>query len=266
MAKQIREVLVCRPIHYSVEYTINPWMKPGSVDKQKATEQWEKLIEIYKKLSIKVNVIDQEVGVPDMVFATDQGIVDDGKVLLSNFRYQERRKEQIHYGKWFLDHGYTLTHLPENIFFEGGGECIVRDAFAFLGVGFRSSPQTPRYLVSFLDREVIPLQLIDPYFYHLDTCLFCLDEKTAFYYPHAFSEESIEDLQEHIPNLISFTSEEAKGFSSNSVVSGDTVICQVGNPTFKKRIEELGYEMIEINIGEFIKAGGGIHCLTNILS
>lgn len=43
------------------------------------------------------------------------------------------------------------------------------------------------------------------------------------------------------------------------------VIHQKGNPTFKKKLDDLEYMSIEVNAGEFMKSGGGIHCLTNIL-
>ena len=91
--KIIKEVLMCRPLYYSISYTINPWMIPGSENKSIAQTQWEKLVATYQKLGIKVSLIDQKEGLPDMVFATDQGIIHGKKVYMSNFRYKERQGE-----------------------------------------------------------------------------------------------------------------------------------------------------------------------------
>ncbi len=55
----IKKVLMCRPLHYSVEYIINPWMKPNSVDPKKAMQQWNNLVSIYQSLGIDVEIIDQ---------------------------------------------------------------------------------------------------------------------------------------------------------------------------------------------------------------
>src|SRR4051812_15335594 len=97
----INRVLMCEPLYFSsLNYSINPWMKPGEIDQKKALDQWSNLVAIYKTLGIKVEIIKQKKNVPDMVFATDQGLVHDGKVLLSNFRHEQRRSESKFYKRW----------------------------------------------------------------------------------------------------------------------------------------------------------------------
>ena len=68
-----------------------------------------------------------------------------------------------------------------------------------------------------------------------------------------------------VPNLLEFSKDEAYGFCANSIVTGHHVIQQKGNPTFIEKLKQLGYASIEVETGEFMKSGGGIHCLTNIL-
>src|SRR5260221_14678316 len=96
-AKLIKKVLMCNPLYFVVEHVYNPWMKPGSVDTKKSQRQWNELKKIYEQLDIEVLVIDQVKGINDMVFATDQGIVKDGEVLLSNLRVDLRKPERAHY-------------------------------------------------------------------------------------------------------------------------------------------------------------------------
>lgn len=266
MRKTIKRVLMCRPTYFNVEYIINPWMKPNSVDVQKAMEQWLELVHAYEKLGIKVEIIDQQRYLPDMVFAADQGIVTKKNVLVSNFRHNERKGERFPYMHWFEKNDYSLQFISEGYYFEGTGESLWFGKKLFVGTGFRTNEDGARRIGEALNIEVIPLELVDPRFYHLDTCFFPLnDGKTAFYYPKAFKESSIKILKREIPNLIEFTEEEVLGFSANSISTGDNVVLQQGNPTFVKKLQELGYKTTEIEVGEFIKAGGGIHCLTNVL-
>ncbi len=263
--KYVKKVLMCRPDFFSVEYVINPWMIPGSVDRTKALEQWHALVEIYRSLSIKVEHIAQLQHLPDMVFSADQAIILHATALMSNFKYRERRGERPAYQDWFAQHNFTIQHLPQDHYFEGTGECLIWNNRIFIGVGFRTKNESCALIASTLNMEVIPLELVNPQFYHLDTCFFPLNNKVAFYYPEAFSPESREQLQKHIPHLIPFSNDEAYGFCANSIATDHHVVLQKGNQSFKARLEKMKYKVVEADVSEFIKAGGGIHCLTNVV-
>ncbi len=241
-------------------------MQPGTIDQKKAMQQWEHLVKIYTDLGITVQVIDQVKDQPDMVFATDSGYVFDNKVLLSRFRHKERQGESPHYKKWFEDHNYEIVDLPEHLYFEGNGTMYFWNDKLFVGVGYRTDrPMCQQLQKLFPDIEVIELDAAAPAFYHLDIGFFPLDKETVFYYPEAYSTESRNQLKKLIPNLIKLSEKEMKGFCANSVVTGKTVIHQQGNPTFQQKLMELNYNSIEVDLSEFKKSGGGIHCLTNIL-
>lgn len=257
---------MCNPLYFAtLNYSINPWMHPGTIDKTQTMKQWNDLVTYYKMLGIDVSIIEQQADVPDMVFATDQGIVHEKDVLLSHFWYKERQGESKYYEAWFKEHGYHVHHLPSDIHFEGNGNSYFWNDLIFIGLGYRADKKTSETIQKIFNREVIPLQIIDPAFYHLDMALLPLNDETVFYYPNAFSQESREVLKKKIPNLIELTKEEAKGFAANSVITDHHVIHQKGNPTFTKKLKELGYTAIEVELGEFKKSGGGAHCLTNIL-
>lgn len=261
----MKNALMCKPLFFQVKYQINPWMKIGSVNQKRAMEQWKNLIFIYKRFGIKVWVIDQQKDMPDMVFAADQGIVSGNKMLLSNFRFQERRNESKIYEKWFTDYGLNILRLPKNVYFEGGGETIRWKDIIFVGTGFRTNFQALKALQKVIKSEVIGLELLDKRFYHLDTCFFVLNEKTAFYFRPAFSKKSIELIKKHIPEVIEFEEEDVLNFAANSVVIDKSVVIQDGCDHFGKLIKQLGYTPVMTNVSEFIKAGGGIHCLTGNL-
>ncbi len=257
---------MCEPRYFSsLNYSINPWMKPGTINNDTAMQDWQHIVNAYKSQDIVVEIIKQKPGVPDMVFATDQGIVKDKTVLMSRFWCEERKNETIFYKEWFEERGYTIKTLPNNTYWEGNGDSFFWHDKLLIGVGYRANQQTCDSISKLLDIEVIPLEIIDPRFYHLDLCFFPLNQETAFYYPPAFSEKSREVLKKLIPHLITFSQEEAYGFCANSVVTDHHVVHQKNNPTFKKTLQELGYTSVEVETGEFLKSGGGIHCLTNIL-
>lgn len=261
----VKRVLLCRPTYFNVEYIINPHMRPHSVVRGKAMKQWEALVATLRSLGIKVDVIDQHPDVPDMVFATDQGIVRDGSVLLANFRYPQRRKERVYYREWFREHGFRLRALSNLFPFEGGDTLFFGDML-FVGTGFRAGVASCEELARKLEVDVIPLRLVDPYFYHLDMCFLPIDKETAFYYPPAFSHSSQNLLKRLVPNLHKLSEAAADAYAANSFISGREAVISAGTPnTFRKDLKKLGFTIHEVNIDEFKKAGGGIHCLINVL-
>jgi len=263
-APTVKRVLLCRPSYFAVEYIINPHMKPHAVNRAKAEEQWLELVATLEKLGITVEIIEQHPEVPDMVFATDQGIVRHGKALLANFRYPQRQKERPYYRAWFREHGFELEELSNVFPFEGGDTLFFGDML-MVGTGFRASVASCEELSKQLNIDVFPLRLVDANFYHLDMCFLPLDPETAFYYPPAFSKNSQHLLKRLVPNLHELSEREATGYAANSFVSGDHIVVQAGNPTFVKKLAALGKEVHEVNVDEFAKAGGGIHCMINTL-
>lgn len=262
----MKNILMCRPLYFQVKYQINPWMKPGSVNTENALKQWDKLVETYKKLGANVNILDQEKSLPDMVFSADQGIKVGDKILVSNFRYKERRGERAFYKQWYKKNNNNIIELPKDIYFEGEGVAVKFKNNLFIGTGFRTSSKCVNYLKTILKENVIELKLVDERFYHLDICLFVLDNKYVFYYPPAFSQESVKVIKSEVKNLIELDEEDLLSFAANSVSVGKHVIIQSGNKHFADIISKLGYTPIMLNVSEFIKAGGGIHCLTQTLN
>ncbi len=264
-SESVKRVLLCRPTHFNVEYVINPHMLPYSVKADQALAQWEALVETLKSLKINVDIIDQHEDVPDMVFATDQGIVQGRAVLLANFRFTQRQKERQYYRDWFKNHGFKTRSLSNIYPFEGGDTLFCGDML-FVGTGFRASVSSCEELARKLEIDVIPLRLVDPYFYHLDMAFLPIDKDTAFYYPAAFSKNSQSLLKRLISNLYELSDESVRAYAANSFVSGKDIIISKGIPKqFHKDLKKIGMKIHEIDISEFKKAGGGIHCLINVL-
>lgn len=258
-----KNILMCAPDFFDIEYEINVWMhQENQVAEETAEDQWRKLYKIYsEKLGWNVKLIDPVKGLPDMVFATDCCLMIDDKILLSSFRYPERQPETEHFEKWFRAKGYTKIKKAKN-FFEGGGDNLVCGDKILAGHGFRSSPEAATELQSYFDHEVVSLKIVDPRFYHLDTSLAVLADDTVASYLPALDEASQKRLKAAIPNIIEATLEEAQGFGLNAVSDGHTIITSNESESLLAKYRTAGFEVIGTPILEFRKSGGGVKCLT----
>jgi N-dimethylarginine dimethylaminohydrolase len=258
-----KKILMCPADFFGIEYEINAWMhEENQVNHAVAQDQWRKLHDIYtNQLGWDVQLATPVKHLPDMVFATDCCLMIDGKVLLSNFRYPERQPESAHFKEWFEQHGITQIHQATHKF-EGGGDNLLCGNKILAGHGFRSDPEAAKEIEDYFGLEVVPLKIIDPYFYHLDTSLAVLSDDTVAFYPGAIDEASQARLRAAIPNVIEATLEEAKGFGLNAVSDGHTVITSNESESLLQKYRDAGLETIGTPILEFRKSGGGVKCMT----
>ena len=256
-----RRFLVCEPRFFAVRYAINPWMRPDRpVDVSLARRQWLSLVDAYRRHGHTVETVEPLPGLPDMVFAANAAVVVDGRVFGSRFHAPERRPESVPYVAWFKAHGFDVQH-PESVC-EGEGDLVPAGRWILAGTGFRTTPEAHREAQEFFGVPVIGLTLVDPYFYHLDTALFVLDEENVAYYPEAFSPGSREVLERLYPDAVLATREDARAFGLNSVSDGRHVFISPGATELADRLADRGYVPVPVDLSEFRKAGGGIKCCT----
>lgn len=266
MTSQIR-YLMCPPDHYDVDYVINPWME-GNIHKSsrdRAVQQWHQLYHILKEHAI-VDLVPPQKGWPDMVFTANAGLVLGDTVVLSRFLHKERQGEEPYFKQWFEENGYKVYELPKDLPFEGAGDALLdrEGRWLWAGYGFRSELDSHPYLAKWLDIEVLSLRLIDDRFYHLDTCFCPLTDGYLLYYPAAFDSYSNRLIEMRVApeKRIAIDEADAVNFACNAVNVDRIVIMNKASNPLKERLADVGFEIIETPLTEFLKAGGAAKCLT----
>jgi N-dimethylarginine dimethylaminohydrolase len=256
-------ILMCPPDYYGIEYEINPWMSRsrGSVT-ERAHGQWKQLHETLAGLGVKVELLTPRPGLPDLVFTANAGLMFRERFYSSRFRYEVRARETPYFDTWFREHGFTVEHLPEGTFFEGAGDALFCGPKLFAGYRIRSDVRGHQWLGQKLGKQVLPLELINPRFYHLDTCFCPLAPGEAIYYPAAFDAYGRKVLETHVPRLLAVEEPEANRFGCNAVVVGKVVVTNSGCERLAEGLRAWGYQPVAVELDEFLKAGGSAKCLT----
>ncbi|MBA0050088.1 amidinotransferase [Streptomyces sp. AJS327] len=256
---------MCRPSHFRVTYSINPWMDPSKpVDLSLALAQWEDLAERYRSLGHAVEELDPRPELPDMVYSANGGTVVDGRVLGARFAHPERTGEAAAHRDWYRAHGYPEVHEPEHVN-EGEGDFAVTASWLLAGRGFRSSPLSHGEAQEFFGRPVIGLDLVDPRYYHLDTALCVLDDSVdgaVMYYPDAFSPGSQATLRRLFPDALLAEETDARELGLNAVSDGHHVFLPQAAAGLFAPLRDRGYEPIPIDLTELLKGGGSVKCCT----
>jgi N-dimethylarginine dimethylaminohydrolase len=256
-------VLMCPPEHYRIDYEINPWMnRLVGTDQAQSAEQWRALHDILVDLGATIERLQAVPGLPDLVFTANAGLIYGRLFVSSRFRHGVRQGETPYFEDWAKMHGFEVVELPPGGYFEGAGDALFCGETLFAGYRFRSDARSHQWIGDRLGVQVLPLELVDPRFYHLDTCFCPLDEDAAIYYPGAFDDYGRSVLKDRVGTLIEVSADEATSFSCNAVVVGRTVVLNAETPKLSRALVEAGYSVRPTSLTEFIKAGGSAKCLT----
>jgi N-dimethylarginine dimethylaminohydrolase len=111
---------------------------------------------------------------------------------------------------------------------------------------------------------VVSIRLTDERFYHIDTCFCPLTDGFLMYHPPAFDFDSRMAIETRIPphKRIIVDTIDAGNFACNAVNIGDRVFLHRASEPLKARLMLAGFKVQEIELTEFLKAGGSAKCLT----
>ncbi len=275
-----QRVVVCPSDFFQVVDAKNVHMHnwQGSTNRQLARQQWEQLVAVYHKLVERgvledVIVLQPGKGLEDMVFTANQSFAWESEngnklAILSNMVHESRRKEVPHFEKMYREMGYAIHCLKTSAHLEGCGDMILHPSkrLIFGGHGFRSSLETYDEIAPLLDAPIVPLQLVDPRFYQLDTCFLPISDETVLLFPGAFHPDSLALIEKVFPNVVAIPLHEAEdNFALNAhcihAPNSQVAIIQNGSPVTVEHLKVEGFEVTELDTSEFMKSGGSVFCM-----
>lgn len=256
-----RRYVMCRPEHFAVRYAINPWMDVDvPVDRALALRQWEELRRTYVSLGHEVLLLPPEPGLPDMVFAANGAVVVGDRALGARFAHAERAAEADHHRAWLSAHGVAVE-APEHVG-EGEGDLLVVGRTLLAGTGFRTAPAAHEEAARTLGLPVVPLRLVDPRYYHLDTALAVLGDDDVAYLPEAFDAQGVATLRRLFPDALEVGPDEAALLALNAVSDGRHVVLPAQARRTAADLAARGYVPVPVDLSELLKAGGSVKCCT----
>ena len=262
-----QRLLMCSPEGFAINYEINPWMtgQVGRVSVSVAAGQWQFLRDQLASLA-EIEVMPGDPAWPDLVFTANAGLpLPEAKTfVLASFRYPERQGETALSRRWFAARGWRCLELGDGVHFEGAGDALLdSQGRLFVADGLRTDRAAAGRLAAHVGAEVHSLRLVDPDFYHLDTCFCPLARGYALFLPAAFDAPSRDLLQRAFgARLIALSAEEGRLFCANAVNIDDTIVMNEPTPRLAALLEKAGFRLLRTPLTEFMKSGGSAKCLT----
>jgi N-dimethylarginine dimethylaminohydrolase len=267
---------------------INPFMdKTVKIDIEKARAEHMEIQEALKSAGVEIKVVPPPKDCQDGVYTANWALVRGDKAVMSNLP-NARQAEEPYAEKVLKDFGKTTYKIPDGVHFSGQGDALPCGNYLFAGTGYRTQPTAHKFVADTLSYTVINLQTIpkktwygkavinhdsgwpDSYFYDIDLALAVLrpphgDQKGLIAWcPKAFVPESRKLLAafDGVDKIEVDFNEAKKGFATNLVSTGETIVMSANAPNFKAQLEKLGFKVITPQITELAKGGGYIRCTT----
>lgn len=273
----VKRVLLCPPTYFDVVDKKNPYMSGMlPVDHAKARAQWQALCSALEQSGCEVETIDPAPSLEDMVFAANQVFVGYkegvGKFIVpSHMVYPSRQREVPFYVDWYRKRGYKIVDLDlGEDHLEGHGDLLWHPDWSriYAAYGFRTTRGAVEKLsaaMSAMGVPVVPLELVDPYCYHLDTCLCPLNQESVLIYPGAYSTDALATLRPFWKRVHELTGEEAHKFMGNGIVANGNYITPYVTPHLETILRREGLAPLIVDTSEFEKAGGSVFCMKTFL-
>lgn len=279
MAKSDRVMLI-HPDYFDVEEAINPHMMDekgelNHIDKSLALQQWLDLKLTYERIGVETLSLQAEAGCPDMVFCANQSLpyIDSNgqsRVLMSHMHSEQRQREVLPIAQQLQQHGLKVEFLPTErmpeSMLEGTGDALWVPGRRLLlgGYGFRTHPDVYKLLNEIIGVSILRIELRNPQFYHLDTCISILSDEHIMVCKEALQDEDFKLLKKLFKHVIEVDLDEADspGFATNAYCpDGKHVLIQNGNKKTVSRLAEHGFTPINVETSEFVKSGGSVFCM-----
>jgi len=250
-----KNVIVKKPAKSMVDGISNAEL--GKPDYEKAVKQHEKYIEALKTCGVKVKVLEAEEKYPDSCFVEDPALVTKKCAIITNLGADSRKGEEkaIYEAlkEYFPEDKIEKIKAPGTI--EGGDIMMVGDHF-YIGLSARTNKEGADQMIEYLEKYGFTASTVElEEVLHLKTGLAYLENNNLL----AAGEFVEKDVFQKY-NIIEISEDES--YAANCIWVNGKVIVPEGFENAEKKIRDLGYDVIVLDVSEFRKLDGGLSCLS----
>lgn len=227
----------------------------GKPDYDKLLVQHEAYVEALKKCGVEVTLLSASEEFPDSTFVEDAAVLTADFAVVTNPGAESRNGEIVEIESVLKDF-YKKFHYIKSPGTLDGGDILQADNKFYIGISERTNEEGARQLKEILESEgfeatIIPLQK----FFHLKTGIAYLGNNKMVVAGEFVDHPAFDEYDKIV------ISDEDE-YSANCIRVNDYVIIPQGYSETKRKINEAGYETIELDMSEVQKQDGGLSCLS----
>jgi N-dimethylarginine dimethylaminohydrolase len=258
----------------------NPYLSANisKVNRKLAMEQHRCVV---KHLTRNVNYVVEKTSecIPDIVFIANGGLslprLPEPVMVLPWMKFEQRRNELKYLKEIYDDLNIKTIEFPGSLHapYEGVAESkwFNNGELLVMGYGYRSSKETVQKMRTLLNEiytsygiqppYVISFHLQSFHYYHLDIAMLAISESECIIHKDAIKPKDLARLKLYLGSVHTLDCDDK--FCLNAIIDGENIIThKLVHKETKDTLEAItGKSVIECDVSEFEKAGGGVRCM-----
>ena len=238
----------------------------------KLQKQYDDIAETYRKSNVSVSYVEpSQIPPPNLIYVADLLFMTTEGAILARPASTVRAGEERYIARRLAEMGIPIVlSIRGTGTFEGADAAWLNPDCIMVGTGLRTNREGAAQIAKLFEQMAIEVIVVNlrPGAMHLMGSLRFSDENIAICWPSMIPDGAIEALQERGYEVLLAPDERElrSGMALNYVSLGPRSILMVaGNPVTQAFYEAAGIKCQTVEIGEIMKAAGGIGCSTGIL-
>jgi N-dimethylarginine dimethylaminohydrolase len=268
---RLRSVLLCKPTHFAL-HPIN--VIAESFIQQNALPNPERVLrehQVFTRALIEAGVevawVEPDPRLPYQVFTRDIGVMTPRGALLGTFRESIRQGEAtsavaVLNGRVPI---WRRIEAAPGVAFEGGDYTYVDNERVAVGIGARTTAEGVeclRALAPELAVEIVPVPF-DPKFLHLDMIFCVLSERVCAICKEALPDDFLNRVKSWGFEMVDVPIEGVFRLNCNLLALDEgVVVSPARNTEVNGQLRAMGFKIVEVELEEILKGGGGPHCMS----
>ena len=266
----LRDVMLSTPKHLAMvpcnDVTEASIAEGLALCSQTALAQHQALVEALIGEGIACHIVPPTPDLADLCFTRDATMMSPWGLIALSPAVDHRLAEVEHIRAAVADWHVPLLGVIERGRIEGGDVCLLRPGLVAIGYsGERTDEAGAEALARLFEargwRAI--LTRFHRRFLHLDTLFTLVARDCAVACLDALEESFIHEVEALGIELIDITVGEVRKLGGNLLsLGGGRVLSSADNHRVNALLERRGYRVLRVEIDQFTRCGGGIHCLT----
>lgn len=227
----------------------------GTPDYEKALIQHQAYIQVLKECGLDVTILRADEDFPDSTFVEDTALFTKHCAIITNPGTASRKGEVVEMKLVASQFYSSIEEIQDPGTVEAGDIMMVGDHF-YIGLSSRTNREGAKQVIEILEKYGMSGSTVESEkVLHLKTGLAYLESNNLVVCGEFTSKPEFESF-----NRIEIPRNES--YAANCIWINDTVVIPAGFPTTKKKIFQLAYKVVEVEMTEFEKLDGGLSCLS----
>lgn len=232
--------------------------------------QHARLVDALHREGVRCHMVPSDAGLADLCFTRDSSLMTPWGLLTLVPAVHHRREEADRVRRAAESWGVPILGALEGGCVEGGDVCLLRPGVIAIGWSGERTDEAGVEALSALFQakgwRAVSTRF-DPHFLHLDTLFTMVDRHTAVACIDELEQSFVRELRALGVRLVPVTRDEVDLLGANILsLGGSRLVSTATNRRINGELERLGFRVIALEADQFVRCGGGIHCLTMPLS